>query len=248
MVMELILLSVVTFFAATVQAATGFGFGLIAVSALLIALNSVAAIQVVIIVTLLMSCLHWPKLKKFVPGNTMKWLVSGCVFGFPLGIYLLSILDLEVLKAVIAILIIMISLQNIWMLLNTKSRTEGKGRGQTPGAMVGVGFASGVMASSMAMPGPAVMLYLSRTALQKNEIRATILSFFVFSYAGALAMQFMWVGIELQTWTTAAVLSPAAIFGVIAGEMISQRINQQFFKAIVLAILLVTGGFMLANL
>lgn len=242
------LLLLVTFFAATVQSATGFGFGLIAVSAFLIMLNSVAAIQLVMIITLAMSCVHFPKLRGMAPGQLLKWLSMGCALGFPLGIVIYNQLDLEAIKMAVAVLIILISLQNGWHLF---SKSPIKSHPDQPphrrGAVMGVGVASGLMASSMAMPGPAVMLYLSRTALGKNEIRATILTFFLFSYGGALLLQATLIGIESQTWVTAAVLTPSALVGVVAGHLLSKKINQQLFKGLVLLILLLTGLFMLIN-
>jgi len=239
----------VTFLAATVQSATGFGFGLIAVSAFLIVLNSVAAIQLVMIITLVMSCVHWPKLRGIAPGYLLKWLSIGCLLGFPLGILVYNQLDLDTIKVLVALLIILISAQNAWHLLR-KAKTP-SAHGQSPyrrSTVTGVGIASGLMASSMAMPGPAVMLYLSRSALSKDEIRATILTFFLFSYGGALLLQATLIGIESQTWITAAALTPSAIAGMIAGHLLSKKINQQVFKGLVLVILLLTGLFMLLNL
>ncbi|EPJ54090.1 MAG: hypothetical protein OFPI_07840 [Osedax symbiont Rs2] len=239
----------VTFLAATVQSATGFGFGLIAVSAFLIVLNSVAAIQLVMIITLVMSCVHWPKLRGIAPGYLLKWLSVGCVLGFPLGILVYQQLDLHTIKMLVAILIILISAQNAWYLF-AKAKAPSP-QGQSPyrrSTVTGVGIASGLMASSMAMPGPAVMLYLSRSALSKDEIRATILTFFLFSYGGALLLQASLIGIESQTWITAAALTPPAIVGMIAGHLLSKKINQQVFKGLVLVILLLTGLFMLLNL
>ncbi|WP_419904625.1 sulfite exporter TauE/SafE family protein [Kiloniella sp.] len=247
--MEWALLLLVTFLAATVQSATGFGFGLIAVSAFLIMLDSVAAIQIVIIITLVMSCVHWPNLKGLAPAHLLKWLSIGCTLGFPIGVLAYNQLDLEAIKMAVAVLIILISLQNGWHLLNKqKTGLTTEDPGQRPGAIMGVGVASGLMASAMAMPGPAVMLYLSRTSLSKNEIRATILTFFVFSYAGALMLQTAFIGIETQTWVTAGVLTPSALIGVAAGHLLSTKINQQLFKGLVLLILLLTGLFMIFNL
>ncbi len=253
--MEWALLLLVTFLAATVQSATGFGFGLIAVSAFLIMLDSVAAIQIVIIITLIMSCVHWPKLKGLAPAHLLKWLSIGCTLGFPIGVLAYNQLDLEAIKMAVAVLIILISVQNGWHLLKRqrKDLTPGNepnpgNEGQRPGAIMGVGVASGLMASAMAMPGPAVMLYLSRTSLGKNEIRATILTFFVFSYAGALVLQTVFIGIEIQTWITAGMLTPSALIGVVAGHLLSKKINQQLFKGLVLLILLLTGLFMIFNL
>ncbi|MEH6471106.1 MAG: sulfite exporter TauE/SafE family protein [Halopseudomonas sp.] len=254
------ILLLVTFFAATVQSTIGFGFGLIAVPAFLIMLNSVAAIQLVMIITLAMSCVHLPKLRGTASGQLLKWLSMGCALGFPLGILVYNELNLDAIKMAVAVLIILISLQNGWHLFSQrKSLSQGKGHSpaingslqQAPehsrAAVMGVGVASGLMACSMAMPGPAVMLYLSRTALGKNEIRATMLTFFLFSYGGALLLQATLIGIESQTWMTAAVLTPSALMGVLVGHLLSKKINQQLFKGLVLLILLLTGLFMLIN-
>lgn len=247
--MEWTLLLIVTFFAATVQSATGFGFGLIAVSVFLILLDSIAAIQIVIIITLIMSIIHWPKLKGLAPPHLLKWLLVGCTLGFPLGILVYSQMDIEAIKLVVAILIILISLQNGWLLLagkKQKSNSSEQQHGVKP--LLGVGVVSGLMASAMAMPGPAIMLYLSRTNLSKNEIRATIITSFVFSYGGALVLQTLFIGIETQTWVTAGILTPAALVGVVAGHMISTKINQKLFKWLILFILMLTGWFMLFSL
>jgi len=47
---------------------------------------------------------------------------------------------------------------------------------------------------------------------------------------------------------TAAVLTPSALVGVVAGHLLSKRINPELFKGLVLLILLLTGLFMLLNL
>ncbi|OUR72411.1 hypothetical protein A9Q77_06015 [Marinomonas sp. 42_23_T18] len=251
--MDWALLILITFFAASVQSATGFGFGLIAVSAFLILLNSAAAIQLVIIITLATSCIHWFKLKHDVPANLLKWLSLGCLAGFPLGVFIYLELNLDILKICIAVLIILISVQNAWHLYQ-QTFQQNSNTTQSPKtkfnnkALVGVGIASGAMASSLAMPGPAVMLYLSRTTLNKDQIRGTILTFFIFSYGGALLLQAGLIGISLETWTTAGLLIPPALIGVGAGQLISHKINQHIFKALVLAILMLTGLFMLFNL
>lgn len=247
--MDWVLLLTVTFLAATVQSATGFGFGLIAVSVFLIVLNSVAAIQLVIIIILVMSCVHWPKLRGIAPVHLLKWLSLGCVLGFPLGILIYNHLNIDSIKMVVACLIILISAQNAWYLFGkAKTHSPSPTQPERSGTVIGVGVVCGLMASSMAMPGPAAMLYLSRTALSKDEIRATILTFFLFSYGGALLLQMAFIGVAPQTWVTAAILTPSALVGMVVGHLISKKINQQMFKGLVLVILLLTGLFMLLNL
>lgn len=249
MVDWILLLLMVTFAAAMVQSATGFGFGLISVPAFLIVMNSVVAIQLVIIITLGMSCVHWPILRGVAPGHLLKWLSLGCTFGFPLGIVVYAKFDIDTIKMTVALLIILISVINGWHLMSKETgRRQPDRQPHGPGTLMGVGVASGLMASSLAMPGPAVMLYLSRTGLNKNEIRATILTFFLFSYGGALLLQATLIGIGTQTWINALVLTPAALGGVVVGHLLSKKINQQLFEGLVLLILLLTGFFMLVSL
>lgn len=244
------ILLLITFLASAVQATTGFGFGLITVSVFLIMLDSIAAIQIVIIVTLLMSCFYWPKMRGIAPRPILLWLSIGCVFGFPFGILMYHYLDLQIIKAAVAVIIILISLQNGWHMFRPSPSLEGeeKKSQQRPLAVLGTGLISGVMASSMAMPGPSVMLYLARTSLSVTEIRATILTFFIFSYSGSLILQTTVVGIESQTWIVAFTLLPAALLGTVAGHYLAKHIQIQIFKSLVLLILLTTGVFMLVNL
>ncbi len=98
------------------------------------------------------------------------------------------------------------------------------------------------------MPGPPLMLYLSTTALDKNQIRAAMFAFFTFSYAGALIMQSIFVGVGRQSWEMSGILTPVAIIGLIVGQLVSKRISEAYFKVLVLIILLMTGSVMLLNL
>ena len=92
------------------------------------------------------------------------------------------------------------------------------------------GALSGILGASLAMPGPLVMLYLSRTNLSKDEIRAIMISFFVFAYIAILILQAAVIGVERQTWITSAYLVPAALLGVFVGHQISKKINETVFN------------------
>ena len=238
-----------TFFASVVQSATGFGFALIAVPFFLIVLNASDAIQVVIIITLITSTIHWLIIRKMTPVVWLKWLIIGSIMGFPVGVLIFMQLELEVLKIMIAVLIILISLHNGWSLLRKKPVNKLIDiQDVNPLTLTGVGFTSGLMASSMAMPGPPLMLYLSRTVLDKNQIRAAMFAFFIFSYSGALIMQSIFIGVERHTWEMAGILTPFAVTGIIAGQLISGKISENHCRALVLIILILTVSIMLLNI
>lgn len=242
MTWALLLLS--TFFASTVQSATGFAFALIVVPAYLILLGTTDVIQIVIILSVVMSLAHLPKLKSNIPFHILKWLGIGCVLGFPAGLYLYSHIDLDLLKIMVAILLILVSLQNGWSMWKQKAGQLEHNKG----VLSAVGLLSGVLGACLAMPGPLVMLYLSRTTLSKDEIRATMISFFVFSYITILILQYIVIGIDKDVWINTSYLIPAALLGVFAGHQISKVINEKLFKGLILLILIITGIFMLINL
>ena len=247
--MDWMYLLLATLFASMVQSATGFGFALIAVPFFLIVLNSSDAIQVVIIITLVTSTIHWLVIRKETPMMILRWLFVGCILGFPLGVLIYMQLELDALKLLIAVFIILISLYNGWQMFGSKKAAGSSASDDTkPAVLTAVGLTSGIMASSMAMPGPPLMLYLSTTALAKNQIRAAMFAFFTFSYSGALIMQSIFIGVGRQTWEMSAMLTPVAILGLVAGQWLSKKISEQYFKAVVLIILLMTGSIMLLNL
>jgi len=239
--MDWIYLSTITLLAATIQSATGFGFGLIAVPVFLLILNSTDAIQMVMIIILCMSIVDGLKLRGQSSFQLLLWLNIGLLIGFPFGLIIFQHADLAVLKIFIATVILLFSLHNLYHLLHVRS-------GQAPNPATTnnwktmlTGFFSGLMTTSLAMPGPAVMLYLVHQELDKTLIRATILTFFIFAYGGALILQTFTVGISSTTWVNGLSLVPVALLGVFSGHAIAHKINQQLFRRIVLIILILTA-------
>jgi len=239
------LLCVVTFFAAAVQSALGFGFGLIAVAGFLILFNSVQAIQIVIIITVVMSLAHYPNLRANSNKTLLIPLVLNSLIGFPIGIGIYLALDLSVLTLIVANLIIVLSIQSFTVFYrNKKSSTTGKKNRSSPITTSVIG----IVAGALAMPGPIIMLYLNAQRLDKDQIRALMSGFFIFAYLGALIFQAVLVGVSLETWIYSAWLLPFALIGTYVGHLDSKRIPQHFFHQWVLLILLLSGVFMLLNI
>ena len=81
-----ILLTAVSFIAALVQGATGFGFAIVAVPFYLIILGSLSAIQVSLIVTLSITILVAMRVWRNAPPALLGRLIGGTLAGFPAGI------------------------------------------------------------------------------------------------------------------------------------------------------------------
>jgi len=246
--MDWIYLSIVTLLAATIQSATGFGFGLIAVPVFLLILNSADAIQITMIIVLFMSIADWIKLKGQGSRQLLLWLVVGMMLGFPFGIYIFLNFELHLIKIMLALIIIFFSGFNLIRLLRNGSTAAHHSLEQSHWATTLAGYFAGLLTTSMAMPGPPVMIYLVHKGFVKTVIRATILTFFIFAYAGAVLLQFAMIGISVSTWTTSLTLIPVGLVGVFCGHTIAHRINQKLFKEIVLIILILMALVILSQL
>ncbi len=251
------LLGGITLLASTAQSATGFGFAIIAVPLYLLVLNSLAAVQVAILVTPVISLVVVPRLLPALQRGLLARIVAGTMLGLPLGMVVYAQAGLFWIKVAVGVLITLFAL--LFFLaerlpaLGIGSGGAGTADGGRPGAGAGrpglgavaVGLVSGTMTTSLGMPGPVLVLYFSRLALEMNAVRATIMSSFLLSYGGAMIVQAATVGIAGDIWRLAAVLAPFALAGGVAGHRVSRGMSQVAFRRITLLLLLGTGLYML---
>ncbi len=237
------LLALVTLIAAAAQGATGFGFAILVISFYLAILNSVAAVQLTIAVTLVISIVLVPKLWRQAPRGLLARLVAGTALGFPVGLVGYHYMSLDTVKVAVAALII--AFAGYLLLAGTRAVARDGGTRGNGFADVGVGVLSGAMATSLAMPGPAVILYLAAMGFGKDTSRAVVLTLFAFSYAGALALQTVLVGIERPIWLAAAGLAPVAMVGAVVGHLVARYLSERLFRRAVLLILMAAGAYTL---
>jgi len=237
-----ILLTAVSFIAALVQGATGFGFAIVAVPFYLIILGSLSAIQVSLIVTLSITILVAMRVWRNAPPGLLGRLIGGTLAGFPAGILAYRHADLETARLAVGLLVVGFA---IWLSFAARGRPVVEKPTTHPVADIAIGVVSGAMTTSLGMPGPVVLIYLSALGTGKEAMRATMLTLFVFSNAGAIALQGWQVGIYAATWETAALLIPAVLVGGAVGHGVSRFLDQRTFRTVVLAILAATGLYML---
>ena len=250
MIENWLVLGLATFIAATLQTITGFGFGLLCVPVFLWVLDSVAAIHLVTLVTLVMSLAILPSARVRMVPKLLAILSAGVLLGSPLGIVFSTRINLDTLKVVAAVLILCITLCNAYQYVQRYFLAQAVRKQATQGAekvQFGVGVAAGVLGATLAMPAPLVMMYLSGTSYTKDQIRSTILVFFVLAYGVALACQMAVQTIQPGTWKTAFSLCPVALLGVLLGYKLSDVVSALYFRLIVFATLIITSITMLLS-
>ena len=239
---DLILLAATALVAALTQAAVGFGFAIMAVPFFLLILESVTAIQVTIILTLAISLVLVWRLWRTAPRGLLLRLIAGSAAGFPIGIAAYLHAGLAEVKMAVAVLIV--GFTTYLFVANRGTEVAGPPKSR-PLADLAVGVVSGIMATSLGMPGPSVLIYLSYVGAEKVATRSLALTLFTFSYGGGLILQATVVGISAETWKVSAILVPLVLLGTFAGHKLSRHLSQRMFQTAVLAILAGTGLYML---
>jgi uncharacterized membrane protein YfcA len=231
-------LAATTSAAALLQAASGFGFAVLATPLFLLFIDPPRAIQLVIIITTTLSLVVLPGLwRAIVPGLLLR-LGLGSLAGLPMGLIAFRQANPILVRALVGGTILAFA-----VLLGRRRHGAGETSGSfgvRPGLEVATGAVSGIATALVGMAGPPVLIYLLLAGAPPRTVRATLLSFFALVYAATVATHAVTIGIHTQTWLSAGILIPFAFLGGLAGRPLGDRLNADVFT--ILAILLLGGA------
>ncbi|MFP3920752.1 MAG: sulfite exporter TauE/SafE family protein [Dichotomicrobium sp.] len=228
----------IAFLAALLQTATGFGFSLIATPLLLLVYEPQTAIQLNIILGIAVSLAVLPGAGRNAEGALLWRMALGALLGAPLGLAIFRYGEVALLKGIVAALALLLAL-----LLALKFSFA-----RTPGRDYGIGAVSGLLTTSIGVPGPPLMLYFSGGAFSKQAARATTLAFFLFAYGASLVFQVAGAGFADGVGAAALICLPLTLLGVLTGQLIFGFINQRIFVRLIWALLVATGLYLLRTL
>ncbi|MEX2411979.1 MAG: sulfite exporter TauE/SafE family protein [Candidatus Paceibacterota bacterium] len=222
--------------ASILQTSTGFGFSIMATPFLLMLFLPQEAIQINIILSLIISMSLIFKIRKDIDFKILKRFTLGSIAGVPLGILIfINIDNINALKlGVSTILLVLTSL----LVLNFKVKS-------TEFRDFLVGGLSGVLTTSIGMPGPPLLLYFTGTDTKKEKLRATTLAFYLFIYFVSLLTQIIFIGTNKVIWESSFYAIPIVFLGLILGQIIFKWINQRIFRVLTYILLLFTGFYLL---
>lgn len=164
--------------AGLVRGYTGFGFASVAVVGMNLFLDPQQSVPVILCLDVLCSA---PLLQQAVRQGdmpTFKSLTLGSLLGIPLGVGLLLLVESELLKFGICILILFVCL-----LLAFDVRFQGTQRLSTK---LGFGIFAGAATAASSVGGPIVVSYMLSSPLSATAQRGTMIMFFVVSELIAL--------------------------------------------------------------
>lgn len=231
----ILLFLIIIFVSSVLQTSTGFGFSILATPFLILIFDVREAIQINLLLSLVISAVVIYRIRRDVDWAIFKRLSIGSIVGLPVGIGIFLIVNMTWLKMVVGVMILVLT---ILLILKFRSR-------QTTRRDFVIGGLSGAFTTSIGMPGPPILLYFSGAGITKEMLRATTLAFYLVIYAASFMVQIVFAGTSTIVWTQSLYALPVVLIGLILGEWLFPKINQDQFRLFVYGLLLFTGGYLL---
>ncbi|MEH6944910.1 sulfite exporter TauE/SafE family protein [Bacillus sp. JJ722] len=231
------MLVMIVVIASILQTSTGFGFSIVSLPFLFLIYQPHTAVQLNLILSLVISIIMIFKVNKEVDKAILFRLIKGSIIGIPLGTGISMYFDIEVLKIIVSLVILLLT---ACLLLKVKIQ-------QTNNRDFLIGIISGMLTISIGMPGPPLLLYFSGAEKEKAMIRNTTLAYYLFIYFISLVVQIIIVGISKVVLYSSLVSIIPLLIGILLGQWIFTSINQKTFQITTNIILLFTGFYLLAT-
>jgi uncharacterized membrane protein YfcA len=233
------LLAIFVLFAYTVEAVTGFGSLVIALSLGALLLPVPALLPVLVPLNILMTgWLSW-RLRRHIDFRLLLTRILPLMgLGTMFGYLLLPALNEQWLKPLFGVLIVWFAGRELWRLHHNQPVRHPFWI--TPPLIFSAGLTHGLFASG----GPLLVYALAGTALDKARFRATLISVW-FVLNSALTIAFLLDG-RLSP-ALPAIVSLAALIpvGVVLGGYLHHHVDESVFRKLVYSLLMVTGGLLI---
>ncbi len=228
------------FIAFGIEAITGFGSIVIALSLGALLLPIDAMLPVLVPLNICMTSylairhrqhIHWPTLLKMI----LPLMVGGTLLGYLLR----PALGDNTLQILFGALVIWFAARELWRSIRGLKVSQ-HGSGWTRSWMLVAGITHGLFASG----GPLLVYALTGTQLSKSAFRATLISVWL-SLNGLLTVVFALDGSLLPALPRIGMMLPVLLAGVVIGEFLHHRVNENRFKQLVYTLLLLTGALLI---
>jgi uncharacterized membrane protein YfcA len=243
-----VVLAATTFGSALLYAISGFGFAVLAAPLFLLFLDPARAIQLVIIISTVLSIVVLRGLLPAVAPWLLLRLALGSLVGLPFGLVAFRYADPILVRAAAGAMIFGFAV--LMAVSRRRSGQPGQSKhwmafAMSPGLDLAAGAVSGIASALVGQPGPPVLIYLLLAGAAAKSVRATLLAFFALIYGVTLASHVATIGIPAPTWLAAGVLLPFAFLGGLAGRPIGDRLGAEAFAMLAIALLAVAGAYTL---
>jgi uncharacterized membrane protein YfcA len=225
--------AVAIFAAAFVQMLAGFGFALLAMPVMTLAIPVEDAVVILAMLSLATTAWQSIHLRHDTDRPLARRLIVASFFGMPLGLVILNIVDDTTLKIVLGTSVLIAT-----ALLVRRLNLSHVG----PRFDVACGFTSGVLNTSLGTNGPPLVFDLQARAIEAGTFRATINTVFVFGNMLALTLFALDGKVGGEDLWAALVAAPAWLLGQALGWPARKHVHGERFRWLVLSLLFAAGA------
>ncbi len=222
------------FGAAVVRGYSGFGFSLLAVTALSVLLPPSQIVPPIFVMELVASAHLLPGVWKDIHWSALRWLALGCMAGTPLGVYALAHVPAAPMTLALAVF--------VFAAAGLLARGHVLARVPGPAATFATGTASGLFNGGFGIGGPPVILFFFSSPAGAAAGRASMIAFFLITDVVALGWQ-GWNGLlGLATLWRALGMLPALVAGIWLGNRAFASADPVAFRRWVLRLLMLLAA------
>src|SRR5690625_3389629 len=232
---DLIVLVFIVLVASLLQTSTGYGFSIIGTPFLLLIYPVHTAIQMNIILSICLSTVMVFKIRQEVDHTLFIRLIKGSMLGLIFGIFIYLFVNIQILKITVGALILSLTVLLICQFKLDRSKNKD----------VIAGGISGLLTTSIGVPGPPLLLYFSGSRVDKVTLRSTTLAYYLFVYSASLVMQISFGGTSKEAWISSLLAIPPLFAGILLGQLLFKWISQKVFRIITYVILMFTGVYLM---
>ncbi len=225
------------FVAAVVRGFSGFGFSLLAVSALSLVYPPAQIVPSIFLLEVAASLHLLPSIWQQIHWASLKPLILGCLIATPFGVWLLANINAQAMQIAISAFVL-VSVTLMWTGFNLRHQPG-------PIASASVGAASGLANGAFGIGGPPVVLFYFASPAGVIAGRASLIAFFLATDVIGLANLSIQGLVTEATLLRALAFLPALLAGVWLGARSFAGTDQDTFRKRVLllmAVLAVIGA------
>ena len=222
--------------AAFAQSLAGFGFGLLAVPMMQMALSPRDAVIISTLIGAVSTTTQAVIDRKTAHVPTVKRLTIASYLGMPIGLMVFVLVSDSALRITLGVVVILaaIVLSRGFTLHDDAHHFDWL-----------LGMVSGVLATSTSTNGPPLVFLMQARKMSPEVFRSTINSIFSFANIGALTLFFVSGKMDLHTMYGALAAIPALFVSLRLGYSLRPRVSAEFFRKLVLIMLVLSGASLL---
>jgi uncharacterized membrane protein YfcA len=228
---ELAVVAGAVFVAALVQVLSGFGFALLAVPLMTLAVDTKEAVVISTLMGAGVSTWQAWHGRRHTVRPVAKRMIVAAYAGMPIGLFVYLTVDDHVLRLLLG-LAVLVAVGLLAVRLDL--------RHTGPGLDVGAGFVSGVLNTSLSTNGPPLVFALQARHLAPDAFRSTINTVFAFSNILGVTLFVASGRVDRDGVVAALIALPALFAGQAVGYPLRRFVHGERFRVLVL--LLLTGA------